>query len=245
MPGGRLTHRDRQRIAAGLAKGLGFSEIARRLARPTSTITREVARNGGVNVYRAGPAHRAAVRRTRRKWPAPPVSSAPVPDGFGRDPRVMYEVTEQLTGTLVQTGLPRMMARVLACLYTTDSARLTAADLVKRLRVSPASISKAVGYLEEQELIKRERDDQQRPNRGRDRYIIGADVWLQSLLASAQRNAMLADSARRAATILGTMTPAGTRLEDAAEFLEHTSHEIVHAVQRWRQNHPTHPTTAH
>ncbi|MFD0661872.1 helix-turn-helix domain-containing protein [Thermocatellispora tengchongensis] len=47
MPGGRLTYEDRQAIASGLADGLDYAEIARRLARPTSTVTREVARNGG------------------------------------------------------------------------------------------------------------------------------------------------------------------------------------------------------
>ncbi|MBO1416423.1 helix-turn-helix domain-containing protein, partial [Streptomyces sp. FH025] len=47
MPGGRLTQQDRRRIATGLAEGLGYGEIARGLGRPTSTVTREIARNGG------------------------------------------------------------------------------------------------------------------------------------------------------------------------------------------------------
>ncbi|NUT46387.1 MAG: helix-turn-helix domain-containing protein, partial [Saccharothrix sp.] len=51
MPGGRLTDEDRRDIAAGLALGLGYAEIARRLGRPTSTVTREVIRNGGPGDY--------------------------------------------------------------------------------------------------------------------------------------------------------------------------------------------------
>lgn len=47
MPGGRLTQQERQQIALGLGDGLAYAEIARRLDRPTSTITREVMRNGG------------------------------------------------------------------------------------------------------------------------------------------------------------------------------------------------------
>ena len=53
MPGGRLTQQERQQIAHGLAADLAYAEIARRLERPTSTITREVMRNGGPAAYRA------------------------------------------------------------------------------------------------------------------------------------------------------------------------------------------------
>ena len=42
MPGGRLTQQERQTITLGLADGLPYAEIARRLDRPTSTVTREV-----------------------------------------------------------------------------------------------------------------------------------------------------------------------------------------------------------
>jgi len=53
MPGGRLTRQERQQIALGLADDLSYAEIARRLDRPTSTVTREVMRNGGPTGYRA------------------------------------------------------------------------------------------------------------------------------------------------------------------------------------------------
>jgi len=44
---------DREQIAAGLSEGLSLAEIARRLDRPTSTVSREVQRNGGHAGYRA------------------------------------------------------------------------------------------------------------------------------------------------------------------------------------------------
>jgi hypothetical protein len=44
---------------------------------------------------------------------------------------------------MMQSGLPKMMSRVLVALYTTDAGSLTAAELVQRLQVSPASIAKA------------------------------------------------------------------------------------------------------
>lgn len=72
MPGGRLTQQERQQIALGLADGLAYAEIARRLERPTSTITREVMRNGGPTAYRADLAHRATERRAHRRRQAAP-----------------------------------------------------------------------------------------------------------------------------------------------------------------------------
>src|SRR3954471_20672207 len=72
MPGGRLTQQDRQQIALGLADSLPYAEIARRLDRPTSTITREVMRNGGPTAYRAELAHRATQQRTHRRRQAAP-----------------------------------------------------------------------------------------------------------------------------------------------------------------------------
>ena len=72
MPGGRLTQQERQQIALGLADGLAYAEIARGLDRPTSTITREVMRNGGPTAYRAELAHRATERRAHRRRRPPP-----------------------------------------------------------------------------------------------------------------------------------------------------------------------------
>lgn len=72
MPGGRLTQQERQQIALGLADSLPYAEIARRLERPTSTITREVMRNGGPTAYRADLAHRATERRAHRRRTASP-----------------------------------------------------------------------------------------------------------------------------------------------------------------------------
>lgn len=93
MPGSRLTRRDRRTIAAGLADGLGYAEIARRLARPTSTISREVTRNGGRAGYDPDAAHRTTKRRaptqTRRGNRAAPAPRGNRPrrrTAAGRDP---------------------------------------------------------------------------------------------------------------------------------------------------------------
>ncbi|MDH6126011.1 helix-turn-helix domain-containing protein [Kitasatospora sp. GP82] len=232
MPGGRLTQQDRRQIATGLAEDLSYTEIAKRLERPTSTVTREVMRNGGPTDYRAERAHHATERRARRSRQAPPPAApAPAADSFGRDPATVQDFAERFTELLVATGIPRMMAGVLACLYTCDTGSLTAAELAQRLRVSPASISKAVGYLEGQELIRRERDTRER----RDRYVIDEDVWFRAMLASARLNAVLADAAGDGAGLLGADTPAGARLADMGQFLGHVGQDLVRAAEHWRE----------
>jgi DNA-binding transcriptional regulator GbsR (MarR family) len=239
MPGGRLTQPERQKIALGLADGLAYAEIARRLERPTSTITREVMRNGGPTAYRADIAHRATEHRARRRrQSAPRDSTAPLP-AHGRDAEAVRAYEEMFTEVLIQSGTPKMMARVMTCLYTTDSGSLTAAELVQRLQVSPASISKAIAFLDGQGLVRRERDE-----RRRERYVVDDDVWYQSMMASARGTAHLAETARQGVGVLGTGTPAGARLENIARFVDFVSESLARAAEQARDILHTKPEAA-
>lgn len=56
----RLTAVEREEISRGLARGEGFSAIAKRLGRTASTVSREVGRNSGKSGYRAFSAGRRA-----------------------------------------------------------------------------------------------------------------------------------------------------------------------------------------
>ena len=51
---------DREEISRGLAESLEYKEIGLRLGRDSSVISREVARHGGRERYRAAAAHEAA-----------------------------------------------------------------------------------------------------------------------------------------------------------------------------------------
>lgn len=223
MPGGRLSHQDRLDIAAGLTTGLGYAEIARQLDRPTSTISREVARNGGAHAYRADHAHYATASRARRR----PNPTAPIPEPSAASTEAqpsdpIKEFVERFATMMVEGGLPRMASRVLALLYTTDSRSLTAADLVSELRVSPASISKAIGYLERVGMVHREPD----PRRRRQHYVIADEVWLKAWEVSSRTNLNWAETAAEGAGLLGRATPAGERLTEMADFFHRLSDDM-------------------
>ena len=230
MPGGRLTQQERQQIALGLAGGLAYAEIARGIDRPTSTITREVMRNGGPTAYRADLAHHATERRTHRRRPAARRGAEAPPHAYGRDPEAVREYEEVLTAVFIKSGMPKMMARVMVCLYTTDAGSLTASELVQRLQVSPASVSKAVAFLEEQDLVRRERDE-----RRREHYVVDDDVWYQAMLASARALAQVVETSRLGVGVLGAGTPAATRLENISRFLDFVSENTVRAAAQARE----------
>lgn len=230
MPGGRLTQQERRQIAQGLADDLAYAEIARQLDRPTSTVTREVMRNGGPAAYRADLAHRATERRAhRRRQPAAKDAQAPAQD-HGRDAEAVREFEETFTTVFMQSGLPKMASRVLTCLFTTDAGSVTAAELVRRLQVSPASVSKSISLLETLNLVRRERDDSRR-----ERYVMDDDVWYQSMVASAKSHAHLAETARRGVGVLGSGTPAAVRLENVARFVDFVGESIVRSAEQARE----------
>jgi DNA-binding transcriptional ArsR family regulator len=230
VSGSRLTQQERQQIARGLADDLPYAEIARRLDRPTSTVTREVMRNGGPNGYRADLAHLATERRAHQpKRATPRPVGAPAP-GFGRDDAAVSEYEQTLTALLMHQGMPRMMARVLTCLLIADSGSVTAAELVQRLGVSPATVSKSISSLESEGLIARVRDEGRR-----ERYFVDGDVWYESTLASARGMVQVAEVARQGVTVLGRDTPAGNRLENMACFGDHISESILRAAEQVRE----------
>ncbi|MCE5288109.1 MAG: IS30 family transposase [Nocardiaceae bacterium] len=63
---GHLTAGEREEISRGLAAGMSARTIASQIGRPSSTVSREIARNGGHGTYRAVEADSAAYARARR-----------------------------------------------------------------------------------------------------------------------------------------------------------------------------------
>lgn len=82
----RLSLEEREEIRAGLVAGESFAQIARRIGRCPSTVSREVNNNGGRRVYRAVAADGAACRRSLR----------PKPCKLAQNPRLRSRVEELL-----------------------------------------------------------------------------------------------------------------------------------------------------
>ena len=66
----RLLFAEREEISRGIAQGVSLRCITRRLGRAPSTVSREVAANGGRMRYRATVAHRVSRCRAHRPKPA-------------------------------------------------------------------------------------------------------------------------------------------------------------------------------
>ncbi|WP_203217364.1 helix-turn-helix domain-containing protein [Nocardia arthritidis] len=227
MPGRRLTGADRRQIAAGLAQGLDYAGIARCLGRPASTVSREVARNGGPGRYRADLAQLATTHRARRSLRPQATTKRAVERG-GPDPDAAAAFMADLAAVLVETGMPRTAAGVMACLFTSETGSRTAAELAQSLRVSAATISQAVGLLQQHGLIRRDRDGRSR----RYRYSLDENAGLHSAVIGVRANQRFAGTALRGAEIFGTDTAVGIRLASAGRFLELLGDDILRAAER-------------
>ncbi len=104
---GALTLAEREEISRGLARGDSVRQIARRLGRPPSTVSREIARNKGVARYRAVDAEDRAWQRARRKKPC---KLAAIP-----------ALRDLVAGMLAEDWSPEQIAGHLARAYPAES----------------------------------------------------------------------------------------------------------------------------
>lgn len=148
----------------------------------------------------------------------------------GRDAAAVLRFIERFASVLVETGWPRMPARVFVALLVADAGRLTSAELAAALRVSPAAVSGAVRYLTQVDLASRERV----PGTRRDVYRVHDDVWYE---AAARRDQILGrydSSLREGIAALGPDTPAARRLTETLEFFEFIGAELQGIITRWQ-----------
>jgi DNA-binding transcriptional regulator GbsR (MarR family) len=148
-----------------------------------------------------------------------------------RDDEAVRRFVEDFASALAEMGVPRMPARVFVALLTSDSGRLTAAELAARLHASPAAMSGAVRYLIQTGLVRREGE----PGSRRHYYRVPDDVWDE--LSTIRNRAMARGTAvlREGVPILGADTPAGARIAESVRYFEFVSAELPLVITRWRE----------
>ena len=113
-----LTETEREEISRQLACGQSLRAISRRISRAPSTVSREVARNGGRNVYRAAVADGHAWRRTRRPQRCRLSTHLPLRKIVGRK--------------LAQQWSPQQISGWLRCTFPSDAGMYVSPETIYR-----------------------------------------------------------------------------------------------------------------
>ena len=138
---------------------------------------------------------------------------------------------ERFAQIMVESGMPRMAARVYAALMVTDSGQLSAAELAERLGVGASAISGAVKYLVQVRLVERGRE----PGSRHDFCRIHEHTWSHFVTQSDPMLVQVQASADEGTALLGLDTPAGRRLDETRRFFAFLREEIKQSMAKWQQ----------
>ena len=142
---------EREEISRCLAAGVGVNEIARRLGRAASTVSREIRRNGGRQSYRAAQAEACAWERARR----------PQKCRLARRPRLRHWVAQHLQ----RDWSPRQIAVGLQRTFPHDgSMRVSHETIYRSLFVQTRNVLKKelLGHLRRGGFMRRPRAQAER-----------------------------------------------------------------------------------
>jgi DNA-binding transcriptional regulator GbsR (MarR family) len=148
-----------------------------------------------------------------------------------RDPAAVRAFIESFTSQLTQAGFPRTPARIFVALLTSDSSKLTAAELGELLQTSPASVSGGVRYLTQVGLVTAEGE----PGSRRQHYRMPTNVWEDLVRLRDRQFARWVTELQEGVTALGADSPAGARMADTVRYFEFLSAEMSSMLARWRE----------
>jgi predicted transcriptional regulator len=152
--------------------------------------------------------------------------------GDGRDETAVRAFIERYAAVLVESGFPRMPARIFTALLVNDRGRMTAAELAEVLHASPAAISGGVRFLTQNYLASRERE----PGSRRDVYVVHDDAMLESTLGRGPLLDLWAARLREGVAALGADSPAGRRVGLTLAYTEFVHGELEGMVKRWQEH---------
>jgi IS30 family transposase len=233
VPGpGRLRLCDREEISLGLHAGEAFSVIAARLGKAVSTVSREVAGNGGRGGYRAWRAHQRARERARRpkaaklacpqlaaqvtewlqEWWSPQEISARLRIEFPDDP-MMWVSHETIYQALFVQGRGELRRELARCLRT------------GRARRRPRGRGENTGRIKDMVMIS------ERPAEAEDRAVPGH--WEGDLIiGTGGRSAVGTLVERSTRFVMLVHLPGGHAAEQVAAAMTGTAGGLPEAIRR-------------
>ena len=158
------------------------------------------------------------------------MAATPAARDASRDADGTRRFVEDFALLLVDAGVPRMPARVFACVLADDAGALTAGDLAERLHVSPAAISGAVRWLTQMHLLTRARE----PGARRDHYRMRDDQWYEATVFKTAALRRFEDVLAEGVALVGADSPAGRRLEETQDFFAFFRAEMPALLERFR-----------
>lgn len=138
---------------------------------------------------------------------------------------------ERFAQVMVESGMPRMAARVYSALLVTDSGKLSAAELAERLGVGAPAISGAVKYLVQVRLVERGRQ----PGSRHDYCRVHEHAWSHYISQSEPMLARVQASADEGVAVLGLDSPVGQRLDETRRFFAFMREEIKQSMANWQR----------
>jgi DNA-binding transcriptional regulator GbsR (MarR family) len=147
------------------------------------------------------------------------------------DGEVVQRFIQEVGADLANQGFPRMPALVLLALMSSESGRLTSAEIGEELGVSAAAISGAVKYLQLVGFIRVLTE----PGGRKHVYSIADTPWYTASLRAAPRFHENETRMRAAAAALAGRPGAQARIEELADFYAFMGQRLPDLLREWTE----------
>jgi DNA-binding transcriptional regulator GbsR (MarR family) len=156
------------------------------------------------------------------------------------DGEVVERFIQEVGADLANQGFPRMPALVLLALMSSETGRLTSAEIGEELGVSAAAISGAVKYLQLVGFIRILTE----PGGRKHVYSIGDTPWYTASLRAAPRFHENEARMRAAAAALSARPAAQERIAELADFYAFMGRRLPALLDEWNELREATPRTS-
>lgn len=150
--------------------------------------------------------------------------------GVDPDEQRLASFAGRAASLLAAAGLPRMPARVLMALMTSEDGALTAPELQETLGVSAGAVSGAVRYLQDLALVRRVAQTGSR----RDLYEFPDDAWYTASMKADNFYAAMAELSLGAVAELGDPgSGRALRIAEMADYFRFMQLRVPQLLEEW------------